>query len=64
MSRGGGDPSALDANYPPPPQLTVGRKPLGVGGAWKGGFKEGRMGECSRGLGHEATDTWIAYAPG
>ena len=27
---GGGDPSVLDANYPP--QLTVGRRPLGGGG--------------------------------
>ena len=33
-----------------PPQLTVGRRPLGGGGggggggAWEGGFKEGRMG--------------------
>ena len=35
----GGDPSVLDANYPP--QLTVG--PLG-GGDGRGGVKEGRMG--------------------
>ena len=30
---GGGDPSVLDANYPP--QLTVGRRPLGGGGSWR-----------------------------
>ena len=40
---GGGDPSVLDANYPP--QLTVGRRPLwGGGGALEGEFREGRMG--------------------
>ena len=32
---GGGDPSVLDANYPP--QLTVGRRPLGGGGGVLGG---------------------------
>ena len=47
---GGGDPSVLDANYPP--QLTVGQRPLG-GGALEGAFKEGRMGGggSRRGLG-------------
>ena len=41
---GGGDPSVLDANYPP--QLTVGRRPLGGGGGGGdgGGFKEGQRG--------------------
>ena len=41
----GGDPSVLDANYPP--QLTVGRRPLGGGGGrgiGGGGFWEGRGG--------------------
>ena len=38
---GGGDPSVLDANYPP--QLTVGRRPLGGGGGG-GGLREGRLG--------------------
>ena len=32
---GGGDPSVLDANYPP--QLIVGRRPLGGGGGGGGG---------------------------
>ena len=45
---GGGDPSVLNANYPP--QLTVGRRPLGGGGggggggASEGGFREGEWG--------------------
>ena len=51
---GGGDPSVLDANYPP--QLTVGRRPLGGGGggAWEGG----RMGGGSRRVG------WGGGGPG
>ena len=42
----GGQP--LGSGCQLPPQLTVGRRPLGGrgggGGAWEGGFKEGRMG--------------------
>ena len=46
-SPGGGDPSVLDANYPP--QLTVGPRPLGGGDSGEGGvsgrgaFWEGRL---------------------
>ena len=44
---GGGDPSVLDANYPP--QLTVGRRHPGGGGGlregqWGGGVQVGRFG--------------------
>ena len=52
---GGGDPSVLDANYPPP--LTVGRRPLGGGGggggggAWRGGSRRGAGEGGSRGGG-------------
>ena len=52
---GGGDPSVLDANYPP--QVTLDRRPLGGGGGggWGalergGGFREGRWGGSRRGL--------------
>ena len=40
--RGGGDPSVLDANYPP--QLTVGRRPLGGGGGGSGRANGGGIG--------------------
>ena len=45
---GGGDPSVLDANYPPTncwPEAPWGG---GGGAAWEGGFKEGRLGGGSR----------------
>ena len=41
---GGGDPSVLHANYPP--QLTVGRRPLGGGG---GGDLRGGSGRANGG---------------
>ena len=50
-TRGGGNPSVLDANYPP--QLIVGRRPLGGGrGGIGGGVQGGAIGGGSRrGLG-------------
>ena len=42
MRPGGGQP--LGAGHQLPPQLTVGRRPLGRGGgALEGGFREGRI---------------------
>ena len=40
---GGGNPSVLDANYPPPPKLAFDRRPFG-GGIGAGGFREGQLG--------------------
>ena len=51
--RGGGGGRPLGSGRQLPPQLTVGQRPLGGGGgAWEGGFKEGRLGGgFRRGLG-------------
>ena len=58
---GGGNPSVLDANYPP--QLTVGRRPLGRGGGsgrvgWGGG-----PGGAVWGVGVGEGGTGSAYLP-
>ena len=48
LSHGGGDPSVVDAKYPP--QLTVGRRALGGGGGG-GGALEGGSGRAIGGGG-------------
>ena len=57
---GGGDPSVLDANYPPP-QLTVGRRPLGGGGG--GGWEGRRGGRFPGGGGGSGTSEQLGMRP-
>ena len=57
VSPGGGDPSVLNANYPP--QLTVGRRPLGGGGGGGGGIEGGsRRGDGGGGWGTAGRVGW------
>ena len=60
-SMGGGDPSVLDANYPP--QLTVGRRPLWGGGVL-GGAPGGAPGRAvPRGGGGSGTSEQLGMRP-